>query len=75
MRCFVRGFVQVETAGKDRSVKPKVAKMIGMVSLVGTILPPTLFMLHWMPHGMMQNVMLLSCLGWFATAPFWMKAE
>ncbi len=56
-------------------MKPKVAKMIGMVSLVGTILPPTLFMLHWMPHGMMQNVMLLSCLGWFATAPFWMKAE
>ena len=53
----------------------KIAKPIGLLSLVGTIVPPLLFMLHWLPSGPMQIIMLISCVSWFAAAPFWMKAE
>ncbi len=53
----------------------KVAKLIGLSSLVGTIAPPLLFMFHKLDSGPMQAIMLVSCLLWFAAAPFWMKAE
>lgn len=53
----------------------KIAKSIGLLSLAGTIVPPFLFMLHWLPSGPMQIIMLLSCFSWFLAAPFWMKTE
>jgi hypothetical protein len=53
----------------------KAAKPIGLLSLVGTIVPPLLFMLHWLESGPMQAIMFASCVLWFATAPFWMKSE
>ncbi len=53
----------------------KIAKPIGWLSLAGTIVPPFLFMMHWMDSNPMQNIMLVSCVSWFAAAPFWMKAE
>lgn len=52
-----------------------IAKPIGLLSLVGTIVPPFLFMLHKLEIGPMQNIMLLSCIAWFITAPMWMKSE
>ncbi len=53
----------------------KIAKPIGYLSLAGTIVPPFLFMLHWLDSSPMQIIMLVSCVTWFAAAPFWMKAE
>ncbi len=53
----------------------KFAKPIGWLALVGTIIPPLLFMFHKLESGPMQAIMLISCFLWFASAPFWMKAE
>jgi hypothetical protein len=52
-----------------------IAKPIGLLALVGTIVPPFLFMLHKLEIGPMQNIMLVSCIVWFMTAPLWMKTE
>ncbi|MGA0039791.1 MAG: hypothetical protein ACO3NZ_08085 [Pirellulales bacterium] len=53
----------------------KLAMVIGLASLAGTIVPPALFMMNKMPHTTMQQVMLVSAVAWFVTAPVWMKAE
>lgn len=54
----------------------KIAKIIGFISLAGTIIPPALFMLHILKSEVvMQQIMFVSCIGWFVTAPLWMKAE
>ncbi len=52
-----------------------IAKPIGLVALAGTIVPPLLFMFHKLDLAPMQNIMLVSCILWFVTAPMWMKAE
>ncbi len=52
-----------------------IAKPIGLLSLVGTIVPPLLFMFHKLESGPMQSIMLISCIAWFITAPMWMKTE
>jgi len=51
------------------------AKWIGILSLIGTVLPPTMFMAHVISLEMVQAIMFVSCIGWFATAPFWMKVD
>jgi hypothetical protein len=48
---------------------------IGALALLGTIVPPVLFMLHMIAETPMKNIMLVSCLAWFVTAPMWMKSE
>lgn len=53
----------------------QVARLIGYSSLAGTIVPPLLFSLKSMTQPTMQLIMLVSCITWFAAAPFWMKAE
>ena len=53
----------------------KLAMLIGLAALAGTIVPPALFMMKQLPHTTMQMVMLVSAVAWFATAPVWMKAE
>lgn len=52
-----------------------IALSVGLLSLVGTIVPPVLFMLHQIGQSPMKAIMLASCLGWFLTAPLWMKSE
>ncbi len=52
-----------------------IAKPIGLLSLVGTIVPPLLFMFQKLDLDSMKNIMLVSCVLWFITAPIWMKAE
>lgn len=51
------------------------ALSIGIVSLVGTIVPPVLVAYGQLGPEPMKLVMLLSCVGWFVTAPLWMKAK
>lgn len=53
----------------------KLAMLIGLAALAGTIVPPALFMMKQLPHTTMQMVMLVSAVAWFVTAPVWMKAE
>jgi hypothetical protein len=53
----------------------KLAMLIGLAALAGTIVPPALFMMKQLPHTTMQIVMLVSAVAWFVTAPVWMKAE
>jgi len=52
-----------------------IALPIGALSLLGTILPPVLFLLNKIESDPMKNIMLVSCLAWFVTAPMWMKSE
>lgn len=51
----------------------QVAKVLGLLSLAGTIVPSLLFLFHRMGEGPMKLVMLISTVVWFATAPLWMK--
>ena len=51
----------------------QVAKVLGLLSLAGTLLPSVLFLCHQMSEGTMKLVMLLSTVVWFVTAPLWMK--
>lgn len=51
----------------------QVAKILGLLSLAGTILPPLLYLFRAMGEAPMKAVMLLSTVVWFVTAPFWMK--
>lgn len=52
-----------------------IALPLGVLALLGTIVPPVLFMLQMIAESPMKNIMLLSCLVWFVTAPMWMKSE
>lgn len=52
-----------------------IALPLGLLALVGSILPPILFMLGMMGHEPMKHLMLASTLVWFVTAPMWMKSE
>lgn len=52
-----------------------VAKVVGLAALGGTIIPPALFMMGSLSHGLMQTIMLVAAVAWFASAPFWMRVE
>ena len=52
-----------------------IARPVGYLSLLGTIVPPLLFMFHKLELAPMQTIMLVSCIAWFVAAPLWMNAE
>ena len=51
------------------------AKILGLLALAGTIVPPALFMFKLMPLDAVKWIMLVATLVWFATAPVWMKGS
>lgn len=51
------------------------AKTLGLLALVATILPPALFMFKVMPLEPMKWIMLAATVVWFATAPFWLSTD
>jgi hypothetical protein len=51
------------------------AKIIGLLSLAATIVPPALFAFKMMPLDQMKLVMLIATFTWFITAPIWMKTD
>lgn len=53
----------------------RLAMIVGLASLAGTIVPPALVMTKVIPESTMRTVMLVSAVAWFVTAPMWMKAE
>jgi hypothetical protein len=52
-----------------------IAIAIGALALVGTILPPVLFLNGAINQDLMKQIMLIACIPWFLTAPLWMKAN
>jgi len=53
-------------------MKP-IAIAIGALALLGTIIPPVLFLGGQMEQDPMKLIMLIACLIWFVSAPIWMK--
>lgn len=51
------------------------AMLCGMAALVGTVVPPVLFMFQMMPLETVKGVMLVAAVAWFVAAPFWMKVD
>ncbi len=51
------------------------AIILGAIALLGTIVPPTLFLMDGMAEGTMKLTMLIACVVWFVTAPVWMRAR
>jgi hypothetical protein len=52
-----------------------IAKSLGLVALIGTALPPALFMLKLLPIEPMKALMLGATVLWFVTAPFWIGRD
>lgn len=48
------------------------AKIIAPLALVGTILPPVLYLFQALGDAPMKGIMLVAAIAWFAAAPFWM---
>jgi hypothetical protein len=51
------------------------ARPVGYVALLGTIVPPVLFMFGAIAIEPVKAIMLVACVAWFVAAPFWMKTE
>lgn len=51
------------------------AKILGLLALVATILPPALFMFKVMALETVKWTMLAATIVWFVTAPVWMKTN
>jgi hypothetical protein len=49
------------------------SKVLGLLSLAGTIVPPVLFLTKSLALEPMKLIMLVSMVVWFVTAPLWMK--
>jgi hypothetical protein len=55
-------------------MKP-IAIIVGAAALLGTIVPPLLFLTGSLGQDAMKLAMLASCLVWFVTAPMWMRVS
>jgi hypothetical protein len=49
------------------------AKVLGLLALAGTIVPPVLFLADKLAPEPMKVIMLIAMVVWFVTAPLWMK--
>jgi hypothetical protein len=50
----------------------RAARLVSLVSLVGTILPPVLFFTGHMDLDATKVWMLVATIAWFAATPVWM---
>ena len=51
------------------------AQIVSWTSIVGTILPPLLYLGGRMPLPTCHTVMLVATVVWFVVTPFWMDRE
>jgi hypothetical protein len=51
----------------------RVAQLVSLAALAGTLLPPVLFFAGRMDLDPMKWWMLLAAIAWFAATPLWMK--
>jgi hypothetical protein len=52
-----------------------IAKVVSLLALGGTILPPTMFLLGRLDLEQVKVAMLAGTLLWFASAPLWMDKK
>ncbi len=50
----------------------RTARLMSLLSLVGVIAPPVLYLLDRMPLPSVKTWMLVFTVVWFATVPLWM---
>lgn len=53
----------------------RVLRAVSLAALLGTIVPPVLFLAGRMELPAAQRWMALAALVWFAATPFWMDRE
>jgi hypothetical protein len=53
----------------------QVAKVLGLLALAGTIIPPVLFLTKTLALEPMKLIMLIAMVVWFVTAPLWMRGD
>jgi len=53
----------------------QVAKVLGLLALAGTIIPPVLFLTKSLALEPMKLIMLIAMVVWFVTAPLWMRGD
>lgn len=53
----------------------KAAKILGVLALGLTVVPPILYAVQSLGEPVMKALMLGGCVLWFATAPVFMKGE
>lgn len=53
----------------------RIAIVVGILALLGTIVPPVLFLNGLLAHENMKLILFISCIPWFVSAPLWMKTE
>jgi hypothetical protein len=58
---------------KTSAAVAQTAKVLGLLALAGTIVPPVLFLMKSLSEEPMKMIMLVSTVVWFVTAPLWMK--
>lgn len=51
------------------------ARLIAIAALLGTIVPPLLFLFQTLEEEPMKLLMLISALAWFGSAPFVMGGD
>ena len=51
----------------------RIAQLISVIALVGTILPPCLFFADKLSLAAIQQWMLTATVVWFIATPFWME--
>ncbi len=51
----------------------QLAKILSLLALAGTIVPPALFMFKAIDASPMKLIMLAATVLWFAASPFWLK--
>ena len=57
----------------NRSALPQIAKILGLLALAGTIVPPVLFLTKHLDLAPMKLIMLGAMVLWFVTAPLCLK--
>ena len=53
----------------------QIARVVGLLALAGTIVPPVLFLSKSLALDSMKSIMLVSMVLWFVTAPLWLKGD
>ena len=51
----------------------RIAQIISMLALVGTIVPPCLFFADKITLPSMQQLLLVATIVWLVATPFWME--
>jgi hypothetical protein len=57
------------------TVPRRVAQVVGLAALGGTLFPPLAFLAGLVDLDVVKWILALCTVAWFAAAPWWMKVE